>query len=82
MMSYPQFTELAEWQIRDYRALSNPVWGNAALAPDIAREIARGAFNLWRACALQGFAAVERPTYEADVVRLAAAVDASFPEQR
>ncbi|HEM7900394.1 TPA: hypothetical protein U2L33_004497 [Burkholderia cenocepacia] len=81
MMAYPQFTELAEWQIRDYRALSNPVWGDAALDPDVARAIARGAFNLWRACALQGFAAVERPTYEADVVRLAAAVDAPFPEQ-
>ena len=82
MMSYPQFTELAEWQIRDYRALSNPAWGNAALAPDVAQAIARGAFNLWRASALQGFAAVERPTYEVDVARLAAAVDASFLEPR
>ncbi|WP_423383716.1 hypothetical protein [Burkholderia sp. LMG 32019] len=81
MISYPQFTELAEWQIRDYHALSNPVWGNAALAPDVAQAIARGAFNLWRAVALQGCAAAERPTYEADVVRLAAAVDASFPDQ-
>lgn len=78
MMSYPQFTELAEWQICDYRALSNPVYGNAAVAPDFAQAIARGAFNLWRAVALQGFAAAERPTYEADVVRLAAVVDASL----
>ncbi|HDR9497177.1 hypothetical protein LGM57_33975 [Burkholderia cepacia] len=81
MMSYPQFTELAEWQIRDYRALSNLVFGNAALAPEVAQAIARGAFNLWRAVALQGFAAVERPTYEVDVARLAAAVDASFSDQ-
>ncbi|CAG9220218.1 MULTISPECIES: hypothetical protein [Burkholderia] len=81
MMSYPQFTEFAEWQIRDYCALSNPVYGNAAVAPDVAKSIARGAFNLWREVALQGFAAAERPTYEADVVRLAAAVDASFPDK-
>ncbi|UKD18058.1 hypothetical protein L3V59_42035 (plasmid) [Burkholderia aenigmatica] len=81
MMSYPQFTELAEWQIRDYRALSNPVYGNAAVAPDVAQAIARGAFNLWREVARQGFAAAERPTYEADVVRLAAAADSSFSDQ-
>ncbi|WP_042978177.1 hypothetical protein [Burkholderia sp. AU4i] len=78
MMSYLQFTELAEWQIRDYRALSNPVYGSAAVEPDVARAIARGAFNLWREVARQGFAAGERPTYEADVVRLAAVVDASL----
>lgn len=81
MMSYPQFTELAEWQIRDYLALSNPVYGNAAVGPDVAQAIARGAFNLWREVALHGFAVAERPTYEADVVRLAAAVDASFPDK-
>jgi hypothetical protein len=81
MMSYRQFTELAEWQIRDYRALSNPVFGNVALAPEVAQAIARGAFNRWRAVALQGLAAVERPTYEVDVARLAAAVDASFSDQ-
>ncbi|RQU98518.1 hypothetical protein DF047_37070 [Burkholderia cenocepacia] len=81
MMSYPQFTELAEWQIRDYRMLTNPKWGDAAFAPDEARAIARGAFNLWRAIALQGFAAAERPTYEADLARLAAAVDAFVPDQ-
>ncbi|RXV64112.1 hypothetical protein D1006_40615 [Burkholderia stabilis] len=81
MMSYLQFTELAEWQIRDYRALSNPVYGNAAVAPDVAQAIARGAFNLWREVARHGFAAGERPTYEADVVRLAAVVDASLSDQ-
>ncbi|WP_410199518.1 hypothetical protein [Burkholderia cenocepacia] len=81
MMSYLQFTELAEWQICDYRALSNPVYGNAAVAPDVAQTIARGAFNLWREVARQGFAAAERPTYEADLLRLAAAAGASVSDK-
>ncbi|WP_204426462.1 hypothetical protein [Burkholderia sp. MS455] len=50
--------------------------------PDLAQAIARGAFNRWRASALQGLAAAERPTYDVDVARLAAAVDASFLEPR
>ncbi|HHV7521243.1 TPA: hypothetical protein ACUNF5_002724 [Burkholderia orbicola] len=81
MMSYPQFTELAEWQISDYHALANPVWGSSALNPDVARAIARGAFNLWSAVVLQGFPVAERPTYTADAARLAALVDAPFPDQ-